>query len=125
MIKTHELASALNALAQMLRKMPNQPLDDLEWSAQRSKVDPSTIPVALSTLVSLSDIDKGQWALFIREHGFPIEIRARDASRDIIGKLLRYLEANPDARKKLSNSSRTRSTTSPELMKALDALLKP
>jgi hypothetical protein len=125
MIKTHELASALTALAHILRKLPNQRLEDLELSAPRSRVDPSTIPVALSTLVSLSDIDKSQWALFIREHGFPIEVRARDASRDVIGKLLRFLESNPDARKKLSATSRTRSATSPELMRALDLLLKP
>lgn len=124
MIKTHELASALTALAHILRRLPNQPLEDLELSTPRSKVDPGSIPVALSTLVSLSDIDKSQWALFIQEYGFPIEVRSRDAARDVIGKLLKFLEANPDARKKLSVSSRARSSTSPELMRALDLLLK-
>jgi hypothetical protein len=113
-------------LANVLRNAPDQPLDDFFMRPRRRNTpDPANIPMALSTLVALSDFDKMQWMTFIHEHGFPITIRPRDASRDIIGKLLRYLEENEDARRKLTNSAqKTRSETSPELMRALQVLLK-
>lgn len=126
-MKTHDLAKALETLARMLRGAPNVPLDEMNslGSMFRKKPEPSEIPLALSTLVSLADIEKAQWQEFIRANGFPIEIRARDASRDVVGKLLRYLEQSPEARKKITNvAERSRSQTSPELQKALDFLLK-
>lgn len=125
-MKTHEIARVLSTLASALRNAPDQPLEDfIERPRRRSPPDPASIPMALSTLVALSDFDKTQWTTFIREQGFPIDIRARDASRDIIGKLLRYLEQDTEARKKLTNSAqKTRSETSPELMRALQVLLK-
>jgi hypothetical protein len=61
----------------------------------------------------------------IRENGFPIEIRPRDASRDIFGKLCAYLESNPQAQEKLKASvNKTSGKSSPELMRALATLLK-
>lgn len=57
-------------------------------------------------------------------HGFPIDVRPRDASRDIIGKLLKFLEENPDARNRLNHAAQKgRSETSPELARALQLLL--
>ncbi|HXA39205.1 MAG TPA: hypothetical protein VNW53_09410 [Phenylobacterium sp.] len=124
-MKTHEVARMLTLLASALKRGPNVPLEDLGTErVTRAKPDPSTIPVALGTLVALSEIDKQQWLDLIRENGFPIELRPRDASRDILGKVLRYLEQNPAARQRLTNSPRERSTTSPELRRALDILLK-
>lgn len=124
---THELAKQLTILAKALRQLPNMPLEDLGLASapRRREVDQSSIPVALSTLVALNDIDKRQWISFIDENQFPIEIRARDASRDILGKLLRYLEQNPEARGRLTNAAqRERTSTAPELRRALDLLLK-
>jgi len=81
--------------------------------------------VSLSTLVDLARIDKQQWLSFIEENHFPIEFRQRDAARDILGKLLAYLEENPDAREKLKAIATKKSgQASPELMKALAYLLK-
>lgn len=126
-MKTHELAKALETLTRILRGAPNVPLDEISsfGSVPRRRPETSEIPLALSTLVSLADIEKSQWLDFIRANGFPIDIRPRDASRDVVGKLLRYLEQSPEARKKITNvAERSRSQTSPELQKALDFLLK-
>ena len=79
----------------------------------------------LSTLVSLSSVDKSKWLALIQEYGFPIKVRPRDGSRDIFGKLCTYLEANPIAQEQLeASATRPTSKSSPELMKALSTLLK-
>jgi hypothetical protein len=126
-MKTHEFAKQLAILGKVLRQLPNMPIEDLGFVTppHRRSVDQSSIPVALSTLVALNDIDKRQWISFIEENQFPIEIRARDASRDILGKLLKFLEQNPEARGRLTNAAqRERTSTAPELRRALDLLLK-
>lgn len=126
-MKTHDLAKALETLARVLRSAPNLPVEELQdqIGSSRRHPEPSEIPLALSTLVALADIDKGQWIDFIRVNSFPIDVRPRDASRDVVGKLLRYLEQTPEARKKITNiAAHARSQTSPELQKALDFLLK-
>lgn len=126
-MKTHDLAKALETLARILRGGPNVSLDEMKTlgTKSRRRPEPSEIPLALSTLVSLADIEKGQWLEFIRANGFAIEVRPRDASRDVVGKLLRYLEQSPEARKKIANvAERSRSETSPELQRALNFLLK-
>jgi hypothetical protein len=124
-MKSHDLARALNTLSSLLRSMPDQDLEDLRFNSRQAKLDPSSIPMALSTLVALARFDKAQWLQIIRQYNFPIEIRPRDASRDILGKLLNHLEQNPESRKRLSiDAQKARSDTSPELMKALQLLLK-
>jgi hypothetical protein len=127
-MNTHDLAKALTVLARILRTAPNQPLEALRLDqGPRLNIEDSDIPVALNTLVALSDIDKSQWLRVISEYGFPITIRPRDASRDIVGKVLTFLMRNPSARKRLAaaSSPRHKAETSPELMRALQALLEP
>ena len=86
----------------------------------------SNMAVSLSTLVDLARVDKQQWLSFIEENQFPIDTRPRDAARDILGKLLVYLEQNAEARQKLKAIATRKSggQASPELMKALAYLLK-
>lgn len=125
-MKTHELAKALRLLADILDKTANSPLEDLERSLA-SAARPSTgqMALSLSMLTDLSNIDKQQWLTFINEMGFPIEVRPRDASRDLLGKILTYLEANEHARAVLRTRATSKDTgASPELMKALSSLLK-
>jgi len=126
MLKTHDVARVLTALAQLLRRGPNVPLEDLRITGRsRPKTSTDQVPVALSTLVALSQFDKSQWIDLIHAYEFPVEIRPRDASRDILGKILRYLEESPEARKRLANqASRSRPDTSPELLRALQILLQ-
>lgn len=125
-MKTHELADALQLLAKALRRTPNVWLDEFtELKHNRSSPDAASIPVALSTLVALAEFDKSQWESLIRDFNLPIEIRPRDASRDILGKLLKHLEQNPDARNRMVHRAQEgRSKTSPELMRAMQLLLK-
>jgi hypothetical protein len=125
-MKSHELAKALRGLAAMLDRGPDCDLDTLQVSDRTSHtVSTSQIAVNLSTLAELAQIDKKQWLTFVREYNLPIETRPRDAARDILGKVLTYLDANADARRALKERATRRvSETSPELMRAFAFLLK-
>jgi hypothetical protein len=126
-MRTHDLARELMRLGRVLQKAPNLDLSDLEVILSRSTphLTPSQMAVSLSTLVDLSRVDKREWLELIYNYGFDIPVRPRDASRDILGKLLRYLETNEEARERLKKSVPSRSSqASPELMKALSSLLK-
>jgi hypothetical protein len=124
-MKTHELAKGLKILAEILEKGENIQLESASIASSRlNRLDSGQIAVSLATLSDLSRVDKKQWTLFINDLDFPIEIRPRDASRDILGKLLNYLETNEKAREQLKNKATKVSEASPELMRALSSLLK-
>lgn len=114
------------SLARALEKMPDQSLERMIEAVRSDTArQAGSIPVALSTLVALSAFDKSQWEALIEENGFPIQVRPRDAARDVLGKLLNYLENNPAARQAMvSSAGKERSKASPELMRALQQLLK-
>ncbi len=127
-MKTHELAGALTRLAKLLLALPNSELSDFERDVKSlaGSANLEGIAVNLSTLATLSRIDKRQWMELVRTYALPIEIRPRDASRDILGKLLSYLEENAEAREKLKRRMVEPKgvEASPALMKALGILLR-
>ncbi|WP_298324913.1 hypothetical protein [Asticcacaulis sp.] len=125
-MKTHEVAKILTLVSQILRSGPNQEIEDFFSNSKKNRtVSRSDVPAALGTLIALSEFDKNDWAGFIKEFELPIEIRARDAARDVLGKILRHLEQDENLRKNIvSSESKKRSATSPELMNALQFLLK-
>lgn len=124
-MKTHDLARALRLAADLLKAGPNVPLEEVRIVSSDDHGSTGEIAVNLSTLASLSRIDRKQWLAFILEYNLPIEVRPRDASRDILGKLLRYLEEDAAARERLKQkASSTIRQGSPELLKALQSLLK-
>lgn len=124
-MKTHELAKALEFFASILRSGPNVALEEAEVRKVGGTENMQEIAVNLSTLSRLSQIDKKEWLTFVEMYKIPIEIRPRDASRDIIGKLLKYLEANPQEHERIQKpKAGETSESSPELMKALSILLK-
>lgn len=124
-MKSHELAQALITLARLIKSGPNVELAQLKVREVFESHSNRDLALNLSTLVSLSSVDKQRWMELIRENGFPIEIRPRDASRDIFGKLCAYLEKNPQAQERLkANVTKTSGKSSPELMRALATLLK-
>jgi len=125
-MKSHQIAKALRKLSEMLERAPDSELDELFVSDRNpAPVSTSQIAVNLSTLAEMARIDKRQWLNFVRESHLPIETRPRDAARDILGKVLNYLESNPDARQALKERATKRvSETSPELMRAFAFLLK-
>jgi len=129
---THDLAEVLKKLASSLKRGPNIDIDDLS-SLFNSVVHASNVsrkegahdlPIALSALVSLSRVDKSEWVALIQDLGLSIEVRPRDASRDILGKVLRILETEPEARARLQRRVASREAQgSPELARALSSLL--
>lgn len=126
-MKSHDLAQALTVLARMLKSGPNVELAQLRFKEMfgDSHSSQQQLALNLSTLVSLSSVDKSRWLQLIRENRFPIEVRPRDGSRDIFGKLCAYLEENPQAQDQLkASANRSSGQSSPELMKALATLLK-
>jgi hypothetical protein len=126
-MKSHDAAKHLEEIARLLRSLPNIPLGALgaEKPVSALASSPEALAVNLGTLASLSRVERAQWISLIEEHGFPIELRPRDASRDVLGKLLRFLEQNPRAIRQLQQRGRdTGAAASPELLRALDTLLK-
>jgi hypothetical protein len=125
-MKSHELANALSILARLLKSGPDVELSRLKVRDTLGGIQGSEgLAVNLATLVSLSNVDKSKWVELINEHGFPIDIRPRDGSRDVLGKLFSYLETNIEAQEKLkASATRPSGKASPELMKALATLLK-
>ena len=127
-MKTHELASALTQLAKILRAGPDIDLGDikiLDKTVDDARLDNLTVAVGLDTLVGISQIDKQQWIALTEEYNIPINITLRDSSRNILGKLLRYLSDNPQAHEQFKdNINKKTNKASPELMRAFSSLLK-
>lgn len=125
-MKTHEFAKALRVFASLLEKAPNIRIEDVKISSQIDKNDTNQIGLSISALVGLANVGKAQLVAFIKEMNYPISIRPADAARDVIGKILSYLEKNQTAQEQLKAhvESSKESQASPELLKALSSLLK-
>ena len=102
-MKTHELADSLITLAQVLKAGPNLVLPN--WCApplsNNPEMDPSTAARNLSTLAALSQVTKEEWKELLAEWGLPVEVKASYSIRDLVGNVLKYLEENPDAVRKM------------------------
>lgn len=133
-MKSHELAEGLKALAKALKSGPNIEVGsmDFQFPFGRRGVSPSEthasvkddLPLALSALLSLSRIDKREWAELITDIGLDIPITPRDSNRDVVGKVLRHLETEPIARELLMKRVKSKNAkASPELARALSSLL--
>ena len=136
-MKTHEIARALMLLARMLKDEPNVELKDWPGPPNRRKggSDAADKPgsngtstadagLALGVLLGLSRYSKGEWRVLISEWGLPVEIRRSDSVRDLVGRLLNYLEDHPDVAQRIKDDSTKKSTkASPELLKVLSILL--
>jgi len=130
-MKSHEFAKHLITMARLLKSGPNVDLDNVDISgffaspSDKASVRTEDIPHALNMLVGLNNVPKQQWINLIEEYNFDIEIRPRDANRDIYGKLLKYLSDNPIARHRLAaKKDRRPAGVSTELADALTLLLK-
>lgn len=123
-MRTHELAAALVQLASALKAAPDMEIGGLKdrLSQKASKRDQSAeAALSLTGMLALSKISKAEWRDLIEQWGLPITIPNTYSARDTIGKLLRYLEVNPQARDKLRKQSAVKA--SPELMQALQVLM--
>ena len=130
-MKSHDFAKQLPLMAKILKSSPNVELEDLDLSAVINtrnnmvhNISLNDVPKALSMLVGLNDVRKSQWIELIKDYSFNIEIRPRDATRDIIGKLLNYLSQNPEERERLTGKkTKKNASSSAELADALSILL--
>ncbi len=126
-MKTHDLAKLLNALAEALRLGPNVELESLGQilAGSQEAIARREMKVGITHLLALSKFDKAQWRTLIEEYKFPIEIKSTYSTRDVVGKVLGYLEKNEAARERLAKDSGAKaSNASPELMRALESLLQ-
>lgn len=133
-MKAHQLAKALEEFAFILRNGPNiemnsiknNPILDInkQIKSSKNKNNKDDIPIALGALLTLSKFNKQEWITLINDFGFELEIKPTESSRDVLGKVLKYLEQRPEAREKLSNRIKSRGKqASPELSSALSALI--
>lgn len=130
-MKSHDFAKQLTIMAKILKSGPNTELEDLDLSQiisirnnKAHNINQNDVPKALSMLVGLNDVKKSQWVELIEDYSFKIEIRPRDATRDIIGKLLNYLSQNQEEREKLTGKkTKKNNNSSAELADALSILL--
>lgn len=121
---THELAKALIVLSRILKESPDVDIRDFRPGSTASTMKSADIAVNLATLLELSRLGKGQWESFIKDHGMPLQTRPRDASRDLLGKVLRFLEKHPEFQERIRREAAKRHTNaSPELTRALSWLL--
>src|SRR6267154_4087857 len=106
-MKSHIFADALVIWADKLKAGPNVEIADLTLgpSPQPNSLSTQNMTVGLSLLLQLSKVNKQEWVQFVREHSIPINVEQRDSSRNVLGKLLNYLDNHPEAQKNLSAKS--------------------
>lgn len=123
-MKTHDLAKALTQLGKLLRTLPNQDIVDLGSTLSKSASSPSIdVGVSLSALASLSKFNKSDWEKIARDFDLPVDLRPRDAARDVMGKILTYLAENDAERERVVMKSRVATDEPSELSNALRFLL--
>lgn len=122
-MKTHQLAKALRTLSTILEQGPNINIEKFN-ALKKNGLDNREVAVNLKTLHSLSKINKQDWIKLIDDFGFNIDIQQRDSSRNIIGKILNYIDANPSAIDTLKLKAKESPSSPSALNKALDILLK-
>ena len=126
-MKTHDLAKSLELLAEQLKNERDVDVGNVKSAFQVRNSDYTSdafIAVNLRTLVQLSKIDKSRWKEFINEHNLPIEVKTTYSVRDLLGKILNYLEKNPqefdNMRQRVVKKT---GSTSDELDKAFEMFL--
>lgn len=127
-MKTHEIAQILNEISLTLSSASEEETAKKTANLQRAnaaadaakvflassnmdicdaKVLKRTddIAISLKALASLSRYNKQQWVSIIQEFDLPITLNPRASSRDVLGKVLAYLEANPEVLKAKKKST--------------------
>ena len=106
-MKTHDLANELISLAKALKKGPNMNVGQLpDFFATNQGLDNGEMAFGISTLTHLSKFSKQEWLGFIKEHNLPISFNERDSARNLIGKIMSYLDTNKEALSRVSEKQR-------------------
>jgi len=124
---THRVAGLLEQVARLLRAGPDISLRDAEIGLRedRESLHLAGIAVNLSTLASLSKLKKEAWVQLIEHYKLPVAVKKSDSVRDLLGRLLSFLETDEGARERLRNAAPPTGDVSSELAKTLQHLLGP
>lgn len=129
-LSTHEMADLLVMLARILRSMPEGPLEEelhrARFRDRERKFAAYSEPSALVALVGFSKFTKSDWVNFIHEMDLPINIDPKNASRDLMGKIVSYFADHPEGRARLKNMSRRggKGDASQALLDAFSVLMR-
>lgn len=117
-MKAYELAKALNSLSRILRAGPNVEVEDIgnlsvHSSAPRPIVrkkisEETTVSekgTALALLAEMATYNKTELLELASELGIPMQVRPADAVRDVLGKMLRHIQENPNFKSRLVHAS--------------------
>ena len=137
-MKTHELAKALTQLSRVLKAGPNiefEELTNLSMYLSSKKPAPSSRKrpaetsdaekgAGLALLAQMSNYNKKDLIELADALHIPLEVRPADAVRDVLGKILKFINENPEVKERLAmrhNSDEPSPTSS--LAKALSILM--
>jgi hypothetical protein len=116
-MKAYEVAKALTHLSRVLRAGPNSEIEDIGnlavHSGSRVKKNPEIHNArgkdekgtALALLAEMASYNKSELIDLAHQLDIPIQVRSADAVRDVLGKILRYIQENPDFRNRLAHNS--------------------
>lgn len=138
-MKTHELAKALNHLSRVLRAGPNVDFEELTnlstYLSQPRQTKPTREGVdirektekgaGLALLAEMASYNKQELLDLAAYLGIPIEVRKADAVRDVLGKILKYVQDNPDFRNRVVHgvNEKEAATRTSSLVRALAILM--
>ena len=93
-INAVQFIKALEVISKFIEDSGIEDISEIS-TVSTKKMNSQTVAVNLYTLAQLSKISKSEWIRLINEYEFDIKLNPRASSRDIIGKVLSYLESNP------------------------------
>lgn len=118
-MKTHELAKALTQLSRVLKAGPNIEFEELTnlstYLSAKKSVRPTTKKTieastseqgaGLALLAQMANYKKQDLLALAEALDIPLEIRPADAVRDVLGKILKYINENPEVKERLGNGN--------------------
>ena len=139
-MRTHELASVLKGLSDVLNSMPDTEITSLPEMLKNSSIyQEPLVPnkgaerkLSAKVTASINDVHatlttltKKDVVALIDEADIPVEIRSKDGAKDAARKVKTYLTTQPNATRKVKSIIRRRHsvTVSEPLSKALGILL--
>jgi hypothetical protein len=137
-MKTHELAKALTQLSRVLKAGPNIEFEELTnlstyltskkptRTASKKPVDTTLAEqgAGLALLAQMANYKKQDLVALAEALDIPLALRPADAVRDVLGKMLKYINENPDVKKRLGQTEdKAIPESASSLAKALSILM--
>lgn len=137
-MKTYELAKALTQLSRVLRAGPNIEFEELTnlstylsskkpvRSAPKKAAEASVTDqgAGLALLAQMANYKKQDLIELAEALDIPLETRPADAVRDVLGKILKYINDNPKVKERLGQTNNGQSSESTSsLTQALTILM--